>query len=121
MQAANSSLHDVSLHLDHRAELIVYLAKRIAVGSRSSKSVAREQAAEALKKFIQRVLDVINPDAGPMQYIARSPVEQGKMRLAAAKALIEARAVYDKELCDQAFLVMGLVMQDKMGEVCTLP
>ena len=121
LQAANSSPNDVSLHLDHRTELVVYLAKRIAVGSRSSKSVAREQAAQALKKFIQRMLDVINPDEGPMHHIASSPVEQRKMRLAAAKALIVARAVYDKELCDRAFLMMGLVMQDKMREVRALP
>lgn len=121
MQAAHSSLSDLPLPLHHRTALLAALAKSIAEGgSTSSSSVDRAAAATALGTFVPRILEIMNPDAEPTGYHANSPLEQGALRLAAADALLKVGSRLDKELPGQAFVEMGLVMQDEIGAVCAV-
>ena len=107
--------------LHHRTALLAALAKSIAEGGSTSGSATdRAAAAAALEAFVPRTLAVMNPDAELAGYQADAPLERGALRLAAADALLKVGSRLDKELPGQAFVEMGLVMQDELVEACRI-
>jgi hypothetical protein len=113
-------MKDLPLPLHHRTALLAALGKSIAeAGSSGGSSVDRAAATAALEVFVPHILAVINPDAELTGYQADAPLERGALRLAAADALLKVGSRLDKELPGQAFVEMGLVMQDELVEVCS--
>lgn len=119
VQLAHGTIKDLPMPLHHRTALLAALAKSIAEGWRTTGSATdRAAAAAALEAFVPRTLAVMNPDAELNGFQADAPLERGALRLAAADALLKVGSRLDKELPGQAFVEMGLVMQDELVEVC---
>ena len=104
--------------LHHRTALLAALAKSIAEGGSTTGSATdRAAAVAAVEAFVPRTLSVMHPDAELIGYQADAPLERGALRLAAADALLKVGSRLDKEMPGQAFVEMGLVMQDELVEV----